>query len=124
MLWTLRHACWLLSAVRVKKAVQLNVFGVKRYLWQGKHPENRKNSCHHFEAMSATIESVDNPLYNKWLDTRTFVNLMLTGRQICNVRPGPGARHFDMLDQLYPGIYPWSTLTMLLKYFDMEHASW
>ena len=29
---------------------------------------------------------------------------MLTGRQICNVRPGPGARHFDMLDQLFPGI--------------------
>lgn len=66
--------------------------------------KSTQNSCHHFEAMSATIESVDNPLYNKWLDTRTFVNLMLTGRQICNVRPGPGARHFDMLDQLFPGI--------------------
>lgn len=52
----------------------------------------------------ATFASVDNPLYNKWLDNGTFIQLLLSGQQICNFRPGPDARHFHLLEQLFPGL--------------------
>lgn len=49
-------------------------------------------------------ETVDNPLYNKWLRKETFAVLLMRGAQLCKRAPGANDRPIQLLETLFPGL--------------------